>query len=593
MHLVLLETSGNQNYIFSTNKLKENIGASELTYRAGTKCVLDAVGEIRTQASLWSSDSEQLRSKLLDKKQNPAIEAPNTDRKVEVVIATSGKALLLVSDRKIGKAIVRQATHAVLRDCIGVDLCGVISDEFEFGAKGGLANAIAEVHRKFDSVRAKRPSPDLRFLRLPIIDECATSGLPASKLGQDTSKGKLRPYSAVSIAKRNNHTEGENRIAAMLERYDSNLKLSESLKFAESEATEWLAIVHADGNGLGEIFLSFDKHLQNLDKGNLDTGTASVSDRSYVTRLREFSIALDICTEKAFVTALKIAFPEEKYKSLPIAPLVLGGDDLTVVCDAKYALEFTVQFLKEFEKETSAPSQKVRAKEITIIPELAQVALGINRLSSCAGIAIVKPHFPFSVAYHLAEQLLKTAKTVKTKVTNPKNENKPYPCSAIDFHILYDSSGTDLDTIRQKQQVDNKHTYLYNSPYVVTDLNKLQEANGQAWASRHDWNSLYNKAKALKPDPESASQLTSGQVHALRSHLYMGKEATDGYYKLIKSRYDFQNLLDSKDEDSLFAQDVESQIHTTSLLDAMDVMPFLDFDIKSQKSENSKTLDHD
>jgi hypothetical protein len=591
MHLVLLETSGNQNYIFSTNKLKENIGASELTYRAGTKCVLDAVGEIRTQASLWSSDSEQLRSKLLDKKQNPAIEAPNTDRKVEVVIATSGKALLLVSDRKIGKAIVRQATHAVLRDCIGVDLCGVISDEFEFGAKGGLANAIAEVHRKFDSVRAKRPSPDLRFLRLPIIDECATSGLPASKLGQDTSKGELRPYSAVSIAKRNNHTEGENRIAAMLERYDSNLELSESLKFAESEATEWLAIVHADGNGLGEIFLSFDKHLQNLDKGNLDTGTASVSDRSYVMRLREFSIALDICTEKAFVTALKIAFPEEKYKSLPIAPLVLGGDDLTVVCDAKYALEFIVQFLKEFEKETSAPSQKVGAKEITIIPKLAKVALGINRLSSCAGIAIVKPHFPFSVAYHLAEQLLKTAKTVKTKVTNPENENKPYPCSAIDFHILYDSSGTDLDTIRQKQQVDNKQTYLYNSPYVVTDLNKLQEANGQAWASRHDWDGLYTKAKALKPDPESASQLTSGQVHALRSHLYMGKEATDGYYKLIKSRYDFQNLLDS--EDSLFAQDAASQIHTTSLLDAMDVMPFLDFNIKSQKSENSKTLDHD
>ena len=591
MHLVLLETSGNQSYIFSTNKLKENIGASELTYRAGTKCILDSVGEIRTQASLWSSDSEQLRWKLLDEKQNPAIEAPNTDRKVEVIIATSGKALLLVSDRKIGKAIVRQATHTVLRDCIGVDLCGVISDEFEFGTKGGLAKAIAEVHRKFDSVRAKRPSPDLRFLRLPIIDECATSGLPASKLGQDISKDEdknkdvLRPYSAVSIAKRDNHTAGEKRIATILQHRDPTLKLSESLKFAEAEVTEWLAIIHADGNGLGEIFLSFDKHLQNLDKGNQDTENRAVSDRSYVTRLREFSIALDICTEKAFVTALKIAFPEEKYQSLPIAPLVLGGDDLTVVCDARYALEFTVQFLKEFEKETSATSQTVGAKEITIIPELAKVALGIKRLSSCAGIAIVKPHFPFSVAYHLAEQLLKTAKTVKTKITNPENESKPYPCSAIDFHILYDSSGTDLDTIRQKQQVDNNQTYLYNSPYVVTDLNNFQGANGKAWATRHDWNSLYEKAKALKPDSERIQQLTSGQVHALRSHLYMGKDATAGYYKLIKSRYDFQNLLDS--EDSLFTQDPVSKIYTTSLLDAMDVMPFLDFDNKSQKSENS------
>ena len=587
MHLVLLETSGNQNYIFSTNKLKENIGASELTYRAGTKCVLDAVAQIRKQASLWSADSEELRWNLLDLKQNPRLEGNgNTDSKVEIIMATSGKALLLVSEEEIGKTIIRWATYAVLKDSPGVDLCGVISKSFEMGESGQLAKAINQVHLQFEEVKAKRPSMDMRFLRLPIVDECATSGLPAAELVKDiaTAESTLRPYSAISMAKRKNHIYGEQRVAAMLRRYDPALKLSESLTFADAEETQWLAIIHADGNGLGEIFLKFDEHLLNLIKEKHAIEAEFVSDREYAERLREFSIALDICTEKAFVTALKATFLfKEQTTSLPIAPLVLGGDDLTVVCDAQYALQFTVDFLKEFEKETTL-AQVVGGTTITIVPELAKIALGVTRLSSCAGIAIIKPHFPFSVAYHLAEQLLKTAKTVKTKVTNPEN-NKPYPCSAIDFHILYDSSGTDLDTIRKKQQVDNGQTLLYNSPYVVTDINSIPEENGKTWATRHDWNNLCSRAKALNPDQEGnqelPSKLPNSQVHTLRSYLYMGREAADGYYQLIKGRYNFTNLEDS--EGSLFYEEKDSDVHTTSLLDAMDVMAFLDFDIKTEQ----------
>jgi hypothetical protein len=597
MYLVLLETSGNQSYIFSTNKLKENIGASELTYRAGTKYVLDAVGKIRQQASLWSADSEKLRWNLLDPAQNPPI---NNNTKVEVIIATSGKALLLVSDKAYGQEIVRNATLAVLKEAVGVDLCGVISDDFELGESGQLAEAIANVYQKFDAVKAQRPSPDLRFLRLPIIDECATSGLPAANLERDIAGGKLRPYSAVSLAKRKSHSEGEQRIFTMLKRRAAELKLSQSLKFIDTEETKWLAIIHADGNGLGEIFLSFDKHLLTLLNEKQSTKAKSVSDRAYIQYLREFSIALDICTEKAFVTSLKTTFFAKNLANnkgdislLPVAPLVLGGDDLTVVCDAEYALEFTVRFLQEFEKETSE-SQNVGNTEIAIVKELAKVALKakVGCLSACAGVAIVKPHFPFSVAYHLAEQLLKSAKTVKTKVTNPENDNKPYPCSAIDFHILYDSSGTDLDTIRKKQQVDRGHTLLYNSPYVVTNIDAIPE-NGKAWATRHDWNALLSKAKALQLDPsqvlnsvrEEKKKLSSSQVHTLRSHLYMGKDSADGYYQLIKSRYDFQNLLDG--EDSLFTKDPDTQIDTTSLLDAMDVMAFLNFDLPTDIATDS------
>ena len=45
IYLISLETGGNQAYIFSTNKLRNVVGASELIYRTGTEYVERAVRE--------------------------------------------------------------------------------------------------------------------------------------------------------------------------------------------------------------------------------------------------------------------------------------------------------------------------------------------------------------------------------------------------------------------------------------------------------------------------------------------------------------------------------------------------------------------
>ena len=197
MYLVLIETSGNQNYIFSTNKLKENIGASELTYRSGTKWVLDAVGEITGSTSLqvWK-DSDRLRKLLLDPTINPPIE--NSATKIEVIIAASGKSLLLVKSEVDAKKIIQAVTYKALREAPGLEIAGVFC-EFDWNSKT-LGEINKKVHKEYERVRSLKPSVDLRFLRLPVVDECATSGLPASKALRNPEK-ELVPTSLVSEIK--------------------------------------------------------------------------------------------------------------------------------------------------------------------------------------------------------------------------------------------------------------------------------------------------------------------------------------------------------------------------------------------------------
>ena len=599
MYLVLIETSGNQNYIFSTNKLKENIGASELTYRAGTSWVLEAVDKVRGASESIDEvgksveegidntiSANDLRKKLQDEKE---IELANTE--VEIIIATSGKALLLTKKKETAKSIIRYVTHKATKYAPGLDVCGVISKPFEWG--NGLSEAINEIYKKHEEYRSYKPSPHLRFLRLPMIDECATSGLPATDVDTKTADGKPVVRSSVSFSKRRYGEIGRKRIENILKEYDPDFSFSRSIRalneedFSEdkdeneqSKKLDWLAVIHADGNGLGEIFLKFKDHIKNV----IDSNKNQEVDRIYVNYLRKFSIAIDICNEKAFNDALK-AFPKNKNGLIPIMPIVLGGDDLTVVCDGKTAIEFTKKFLTAFEKETKCKSQEHLDG---IIPEIAAEALGVSRLSACAGIAIIKPKFPFSVAYHLAESLMKSAKEVKKKLTHfHSGKEKPYPCSALDFHILYDSSSVDFDSIRKQLENKDEKYYLHNRPYVVTCEADIQGAKDLEWAKFHQFSKLEEKIKVLVAKDENDGgkrKLPNSQMHDLKAGLYLGKKVADARYRLIKDRYDKQNItILAGSEDSLFEKEPNSGIDITGLLDAIDAAEFLN--VKDEKNE--------
>lgn len=515
MNLVLIETTANQAFIFATNKLRENVGASELTACVGTQFVLEAVEDA------GGARPADIRNPLT----YPSISDNNP---VEVILAVSGKALLLVKDAALGRQVVRAVTLRALREAPGLEVRGVVSREFDFETTS-LHPLIGEAHRQFEVVCSRLPGPVARFQRLPIIAECASSGLPAQRVANrndNLANDQRNEYSAQTFAKLQARQQWKSRLDIILNRHNFIAELPDATTDLEKLGCDWIAIVHADGNGLGQVFLGFDHKANTNHKAN------TIGNRDYIDKLRSFSLALDECTEKAFCRALTVFRPRRNIT--PIVPLVLGGDDLTVVCDGRQALQFTKEFIDGFEEETR---QHEYVKQI--MP---------GGVTSCAGVAIVKPHFPFFAGYLLAEELLKSAKALK-------------PLSAIDYHILYDSSGPDLERIRRELTIGSAR--LVARPYTVRPDPALPN---------RAWPDLQSRIAAVRArDDEARRRLPNSMLHELRESLYLGQDAAESRLALVRNRYrpHIDPLLDGG---KLFWPDGEQRL--TGLLDAVDTAEF-------------------
>lgn len=129
-----------------------------------------------------------------------------------------------------------------------------------------------------------------------------------------------------------------------------------------------IAVIHIDGNGLGKLVPKL---------GN---------------KLSAFSKKLDEATKQAFKNA--------KDDSMSVRDVILGGDDVTVICNANDALTFTKKFLENFEVNTA------RIEELKGLTD---------KLTACAGIAYSNEKYPFHYAVSLAEALCGQAKNASNR----------------------------------------------------------------------------------------------------------------------------------------------------------------------------------
>lgn len=148
-----------------------------------------------------------------------------------------------------------------------------------------------------------------------------------------------------------------------------------------------IGIIHADGNGLGQILIKLAKELEQSD--------------NYAKVFNDLSEKIDTATQKAARGALASVVAKSDKKVIPARPLILGGDDLTMIVRADLALEYVRDFITLFEQETEKELAPLHRQYPKIIPK---------QMTACAGIAFLKSNQPFSFGYALAESLCSAAK---------------------------------------------------------------------------------------------------------------------------------------------------------------------------------------
>lgn len=485
---LLIEASGIQDYIFASNELAQNIGASELVVQSTTDWLFDENGGLlprpnnvhrvvkRGAPSRWDLADQSLENGL----------------EAVVVYAGGGNALILLKTEEAARTLAYNLTKKALREAPGLRL-ELAWQSYETGQ---LATTVRMLRDRI-AVQKRAPRHSSPLLGLGVTAACDFTGAPA--VGRDKDG---RYVSAEVQAKQRagaSNGPGNSRLRDYLGDviqmnfdfvYDFN-------QFGEREEFSYLAVVHTDGNRMGARIQEYvNKFASNDDE--------------YVKAQRAFSVKVQEVAHTALVSTVGILFAPTnlvrvderdgiRYRigktakkegvipvwqdsdgipRLPFRPIVFGGDDVTFVCEGRLGLPLAVHYLSRL-AEMKLPDG--------------------DALYARAGVAIVKNHYPFARAYELADSLCVSAKELIKEVDRDKRQ-----VTALDWHFGLNGIIQPLGQLRKREYEVSSGSLLmrpvrlapidsreWRSWHVFIDIVR-EFAAGKTWAGRR------NKVKALR-----------------------------------------------------------------------------------------------
>ena len=419
---------------------------------------------------------------------------------VQVVSAAGGRCVVLCPDESAARGFATCYSSRLLRLCRDLDPVMAVIPVTGF-VPATLATQVADRAARLSGEWAGRAG----IAGLTITEPCAVTGLPAEVI-HDPVRGlpgprEERVTAAVAAARELGHKQGDRFTAALL---DSGDQADDGLRFAfptqidelgrSSGTRSLVGVVHIDLDGLGARMATWLNSLpDDVDLGVIRRTEGTID--AFVTGLARHIVAMlrravDPTGPALTGRPARLGFPlpyvdtpgsaRQGTIMLPVRPVLVGGDDLTVLCDGRLAWSVVAAAFEYL----AAPDNPPAA-----LRELGLVTNG-ERLTACAGVAVVSSGYPLSAAQEVANGLCGRA---KNQARSRVQGNRSRECHVSWHRGDHTADTVDADTARVYSESEFRELLCdFLDPAVPTSLrgeHPPSKADGRTvpWSGRRTW----------------------------------------------------------------------------------------------------------